>query len=261
MDVYLAAVGDFGFRPFLKETVLNNKFHMLESIVYFQPWQLDWIKSKNCLSFMLDSGIFTFVYGSGGFDKIDVDKYITDYISFINDNKISLFFEMDLDSLVPLKKVEEFRYTIEQKTHKKTIPVWHHSRGQQYWEQMCEEYDYIAIGTDNKCDKVTNIPLYNSMTRYAHSKDCKVHMMGFSAIENIDKVLFDSVDSKTWKMGAITPKLYTFDGKRIVEQPKRIAVSLDYKERTKHNLLQWINYANYLKNKKNTKYYESLQMF
>ncbi len=56
------------------------------------------------------------------------------------------FFELDIDRIVGLEKVEEFRRRIESKTGKQSIPVWHSNRGWQYFVNMCKEYNYVSIG-------------------------------------------------------------------------------------------------------------------
>lgn len=69
--------------------------------------------SPDCKSFLLDSGAFTFMNGA---KRVDFDSYTDKYIDFINAYKVPLFFEMDLDAVVGLQKVEEYRRRIESRT-------------------------------------------------------------------------------------------------------------------------------------------------
>ena len=101
-----------------------------------------YISQKNHI---LDSGAFTYLNGTKT-GNIDWDKYIDEYANFINQYKIDLFFELDIDSIVGLKEVERLRAKLESITNKQCIPVWHKSRGLDYWEKMVKEYDYVAIG-------------------------------------------------------------------------------------------------------------------
>ena len=46
------------------------------------------------------------------------DRYVDAYIDFINTWNVHHFFELDIDRIVGLEKVEEFRRRIESKTGK-----------------------------------------------------------------------------------------------------------------------------------------------
>ena len=66
-----------------------------------------------------------------------------------------------------------------EKTNKKTIPVWHKSRGIQDFHDMCKEYDYVAIGgiANNEIKKSEHHILHD-LCDIAHSYKCKVHGLG-----------------------------------------------------------------------------------
>lgn len=85
--------------------------------------------------FLLDSGAFSFLSNSA--KEVDWDEYVEDYARFINKYNINLFFEVDIDPLVGLKEVERLRAKLEALTGKKPIPVWHKSRGKDYFIKMC----------------------------------------------------------------------------------------------------------------------------
>lgn len=95
--------------------------------------------------FMLDSGAFTF-FTQG--KHVDWDEYVSRYIDYIKANDIKLFFELDIDSLVGYDSVKEIRRRLERETGKIPIPVWHKSRGKEEFLRMCDEYDYVAIGSE-----------------------------------------------------------------------------------------------------------------
>jgi hypothetical protein len=143
MKVYLVGLPQIKcYNEGLEQTVSYN---LLEAFPTMTPWLCSLIKSKPIKSFMLDSGAFSFLNQTkkniGG-----LSTYIDNYISFINNNKIDLFFEMDIDGVIPLKEIETIREKIEGGTYKKCIPVWHKSRGIQYFKDMCDQYNYVAIG-------------------------------------------------------------------------------------------------------------------
>ena len=65
-------------------------------------------------SFMLDSGAFTFAYGSK--TQVNLADYLEQYIDYINQNNVKLFFELDVDKLVGYERVLEYRKTLERGT-------------------------------------------------------------------------------------------------------------------------------------------------
>lgn len=75
---------------------------------------------------ILDSGAFSAF--SGNNNGFDWDSYVRKYADFILKNNIQKFFELDIDVVVGLRKVEYYRRYLEDKTGRKPIPVWHASR-------------------------------------------------------------------------------------------------------------------------------------
>ena len=119
-----------------KDIVMQSDY-VLESFYYIKPWQLKLIES--CKMFLLDSGAFTF-FSAG--KHIDWSQYLTQYIRFINEHDVKYFFELDIDDLIGYEEVLKLRERLEGETGKKSIPVWHISRGREAFVKMCEEYGY-----------------------------------------------------------------------------------------------------------------------
>ena len=116
----------------LKEEILFQELskskYILTSFYYFKdklPFEVD--------LHLVDSGAFTFFSSK---KKIDIDKYLTEYIKYINKYDIKYFFELDIDVLVGYDKVLELRERLERETGKKCIPVWHMSRGKDEFIKM-----------------------------------------------------------------------------------------------------------------------------
>jgi len=130
MNIYLA-----GFHGEKNRTnqndILKQKIYVLESFAYIKDWQLPLIKNE--WNFLLDSGAFTFMDNvQERTTGIDWNDYVKRYADFINKMNIDLFFELDIDSILSLKEVEKLREKLEKLTGKKSIPVWHRSRGIDY---------------------------------------------------------------------------------------------------------------------------------
>ena len=125
---------------------IPNNCYVLTSFYYVNDTVIEeLIKTVGMDNILLDSGAFSF--RMKGLKGEDIDEYINRYIDFINKWNIKYFFEMDIDMTEEeLVKVKEYRKRIEDATGKKCIPVWHKTRGVKEWKDLCNNYNYIAIG-------------------------------------------------------------------------------------------------------------------
>ena len=119
-----------------------------------------------------------------------------------NKTKQELFFEMDIDKVTSLSHAEALRKIIEAKTNKQPIPVWHPSRGINYWYSMVKEYPYVAIAASGAYEsKWTRskeaLPVLAKMIKIAHSNNTKVHGLGYTNMKNLKVLKFDSIDQRT----------------------------------------------------------------
>ena len=96
---------------------------------------------------ILDSGAFSTFKDISKAKTFDWDSYVKRYIEFIKRTKQKLFFELDIDSVVGLQKVEYYRDMIADAVGIAPIPVWHSNRKWDYFEMMCENFPIVAIGT------------------------------------------------------------------------------------------------------------------
>lgn len=222
---------------------------ILES--YFYARKNVWFERlyfKGC-DLLLDSGAFTFM-ASG--KRVDWDKYVEEYAAFINKYQIEKFFELDIDSIVGLQEVERLRAKLETLTGRKCIPVWHKSRGIDYWRKMCSEYNYIAFGglmTDGVPKSVIKkmLPTFIDM---AHKQDCKVHVLGFTPCDILaEGIDLDSADSTTWIVGNRSGVIYKFDGRKICKHNIPKGKRLKASEVARHNFYEWVKYQEFLKTK------------
>lgn len=191
---------------------------------------------------MLDSGAFTFAFGSKA--NVDWNDYIDRYVSYIVDNGIDLFFELDIDSIVGYDKVKQIRRYIEKRTSKQCIPVFHYERGKDEWLRMCDEYDYVAIGGIAVASGRKRLePYLPWFTSEAHKRGAKVHGLGYTNLANIKRAGFDSVDSSAWLYGNRGGFVYIWDGSKMrkVDAPK--GKKLDSKRACQHNFMEWVKMA------------------
>lgn len=246
MKLYLAGVSS---RENLKE--LDEARYVLESfyIVRSRPKTIEKIKKRQWDDFLLDSGAYSFLAqqmkGKGA--KVDWDKYVEEYIEFIKENRVEKFFELDIDSVVGIKEVERLRAKLEKGVGRKCIPVWHVSRGKDYFVKMCKEYDYIAFGgilTDGVSTKkiIKYLPWF---TKTAHKYGCKIHGLGLTC-KGIEKLGLDTADSTSWLSGGRFGSLHQFDGEGIKSVSFKDKRAKNYMQIDKHNLKEWIKYQKHL---------------
>jgi len=196
---------------------------------------------------ILDSGAFTFFGGK----KVDWNKYVDDYITFINKTDKKLFFELDIDVIIGLNGVEDIRKKIIQKTNKKPIPVWHPSRGVDYFKYMTEEFDYIALSLSGKyTSSWINNPgsesIIYKLLEIARNNDCKIHGLGYTKLKKLNNLKFHSVDSTSWIMGMKFGNINIFNGVSMekVKRPENTKM-INPKLRLKNGFNEWIKFQKY----------------
>lgn len=245
MDVYLA-----GEHPVKNGRLANRGGQkILESFYYCRD--NDWLPRllPHLGDFMLDSGAFTFMYGK---DRVDWDKYTEDYAAWINQHKIEKFFELDIDSVVGLKEVERLRAKLERLTSRQPIPVWHITRGMDYFFASARDYPYVALGgivgeKKSSARYKTYQKSFPWFIQKAHEAGAKIHGLGYTSIEGLKIYHFDSVDSTAWLYGNRGGYLYKFNPK--TGNMDKICAPAGHRlkstEAAKWNFNEWIKFQKY----------------
>jgi len=226
-----------------------SKLSILESYYYARDnkYFQELLSTANLMDFLLDSGAYTFMNNATS-KTINWTKYVEQYAAFINKYNIKQFFELDIDSLVGLEQVEQLRNQLENQTGKKSIPVWHKSRGLDYYHKMVKEYEYVAIGgIVNKEIKKQHYGIFHKLLKIARENKCKVHGLGFTPTKGLNKYKFYSVDSTAWLYGNLGGYVYHFKNgimnKTMVPNGKKLKSQMV----AQHNFNQWIKYQQYAK--------------
>ncbi len=240
MIVYLAATN-------AKQGVVekHKPKYVLESFYTYKKWQDAFIPS--CESFMLDSGAFTYLNTKSipSATPQALDEYVVRYAQFIKARGVKLFVEMDVDKVVGIQKVEQMRRYIERETGKQPIPVWHRSRGKDYFIGQCKDYPYIAVGGIAIKDIAkTEYKYFRWLIDTAHNYGTKIHALGFTQTQLLKSYHFDSVDSTSWISGRFGT-LYTFTGTSLNQQKLDSNRRKDFKRIDDHNLREWMKYQQY----------------
>jgi hypothetical protein len=187
--------------------------------------------------------------------NVDWLSYADQYADFIKEHGCRLYFELDVDVVTGLNYVEKLRDRIEARVGWQSIPVWHVSRGKDYFVQMCKDYKYVAFGgiiTDGLSTR--NLEKYFPwFINTAHRNGAKIHGLGYTNLTGLPKYHFDSVDSTTWRMGNRFGQVMEYKNGRII---KHNSVSGGNKFRrikdisaiALHNFNEWIKYQRYADN-------------
>lgn len=203
---------------------------------------------KNFNRFILDSGAFSFITSLKN-KKINWEEYVINYGNFVKNYDVKLFFELDIDPIVGLKEVERLRDLLEKTAEKKCIPVWHKSRGLEYWKKMCKNYDYVAIGGIVTQEiKRTEYDIFIPLLNIANQNNCNVHGLGFTNLKGMQKYKFYSVDSTSWLSGNKFGSVYLFDGKTMQKQNKKQGQRVKTNEVAIHNFTEWVKFSKYAEN-------------
>lgn len=243
MNLFLAGIPGNAKRFVIADQMLDEKkLYILESFVYVDETTTRLIPYFK--GFLLDSGAFTFMQQSPG--STDWEAYVHKYADYINANKVTQFFELDIDVLVGIKKVEQLRNLLEKLTGKQPIPVWHKGRGKDYFLGMAKDYKYIAIG-----GIVTKeiLPVEHKYFPWfidkAHEAGAKIHGLGYTNLRGLHRNHFDSVDSTSWLYGNRGGFVYRFNGKTMEKFQAAEGKGLKSREAAIHNFNEWVKFQDY----------------
>ncbi len=257
MRVFLAGndgyhkTNEFQLRQLAEGVTDFKDFNILESYYTLRDNEQFMDLLNRCNSFLLDSGAFTFMSGTHQED-INWDAYIEEYADCINRWDIKLFFELDIDSIVGIAEVERLRSKLEKLTNKQPIPVWHKTRGKDYFIKMCEEYPYVSIGGIVTREIPRNIyeKAFPWFINTAHKYGRKIHGLGYTNIQGLHKYNFDSVDSTAWLYGNRGGYLYKFKSNGTLEQIRAEGKGrLKPREAALNNFIEWIKFSKYAEKK------------
>ena len=196
-----------------------------------------------------DSGAFTFMNGTAKNNQIDWNRYAEEYADFVKQYHIKNYIELDLDAIIGLDAVEQLREKLTKIIGYPPIPVWHKSRGWDYWLKMCREYPYIAIGgIVTKEIKRNEWPFFQTMLGEAKKTGAKVHALGCtpSDPEFFKRYQFYSSDSSSWTSTLRFSKYDYWNGHKIVRRIRDGRVDLaKARDFYDYTFTQWLKYQRY----------------
>lgn len=205
--------------------VLGSFFYLKKCKKDYLDKYMNYVKTQ-CKDFILDSGAFSMLSGSKNKESFleKLDNYITEYIEFINKYDIKNFIELDIDKIIGYKKVKQIREKIERETNKKSIPVFHLTRGIEEYKKLIKNYPYVCIGgiAIKDIKKKDYKKIFPTLLKMAKLQNCKVHGLGFT-VSNVNEFDFYSVDSSSWKASVRYARIGIFDNKKKIIVYKKIS--------------------------------------
>ena len=193
---------------------------------------------------LIDSGVFSILNNNK--KNIDFDEYKNNYIKFIkknDNNNINGFFELDLGALIPYTLVKQYREELFDSTDK-IIPIWHSYLGIEEYKNLCNDYNYIGIGgIALKQIKLNKLP---PLLKYAHNHGTKIHALGLTTINYLNKYPFDSVDSTTYSQARFGKTLLTKNGERRYikcSEPNNYLSFISSIKLQQYYYRKWFNYS------------------
>ena len=250
LNIYLSGTGVWKYALDGKRHLSLDsmgRFYVLESFAYIKADDILIPLIPYFKGFMLDSGAFTFLQQQKQKNiAVDFDAYLDKYITFIQEQRISQFFELDIDPIVGYDKVKEYRKRLEQRVGMQCIPVWHRSRGRNEFLRLCDEYPYVALGGIAIGEiKQTEHKYFSWFIREAHRRGAKIHGLGYTNLKGLRKYHFDSVDSSSWTSGNRFGHVYRFNGRTLEKIPKPEGTRVNPQKTAVNNFTEWVKFAQY----------------
>ena len=246
MRVYLAGVLTAGNWPTLSpwlESGGARHVNLLES--FYNLPRSRYGDERIFKRFMLDSGAFTLAISrKGSLDDAELRDYVARYARFIAEHGVRDYFEMDLDHVKGTDWVRRTTDWLERETGKVPIPVWHPCRKAKGFEEICERYPYVAIGTtDIRRQLAKSLGWFVSTV---HRYGARLHGLGYTKLDGLASTGFDSVDSTAWLWSNLSGTVYAFDGRTMRKSKAPEGKRLVIRKNLLNSLVDWAKFSDYM---------------
>lgn len=219
-----------------------------------ERWRV--LYDKTDANWIMDSGLFTLMFGAGAGKKYSFDElkaYTVQYIKYLKEFSYRhVIVEMDvhkvlgLDALTELRKYIEDNWPVE-----KTIFVWHVEEDINGLIELANKYPYIALSVPElriiaKKRKLKLDMLLNNLLariRKNASKKPKVHLLGCTQPDLMYNSNYYSTDSTSWQSQLRFGRFQMFDGKKFVAYDKNSEVMQKTYQRQENLIRTYIDIA------------------
>ena len=183
-----------------------------------------WLKEKKekGIRLFLDSGAHTLLSEETKRDISYYDDYMNRYLKFLKKygEYFFCFVELDIDRLIGIKHVEEWREQIISELGREPIVVWHEERGIKTWKEQCKKYSYNGLASR---DVYWRYPYESAMMNIARQYKTKVHGFAMTAYKSMTRLPYYSVDSTSWLSGIMWGQ--TFYRKGLIPGKPKLVTS------------------------------------
>lgn len=190
---------------------------------------------------LVDSGAHSFQKGK----KVNWEEYTERYADFIrkyDSPKIIGFFEMDVDNIIGYANVIKLRKILTAASDK-IIPVWHKNRGIDNFKRMCEEYAGRVVAITGFRNEDIRDEQYPMFLKEAKKHNCKVHCLGMTRREILERVPFDYTDSATWILQSTYGR--TKHGSKTYRLKRAMSVEDEYAKVWAHDYIEGMRMQQY----------------
>ena len=210
--------------PFVFKAFKSGKFDDKKLITHI---------SKNYKHYILDSGLFTLMFGAlkGKKEESFIDKwydYLTDFV--IHENYQGTMVEVDCQKVFGASKAWDYRIKMKEKVPNRIINVFHYEDGQKGLDRLIEFSDYIAISVPelrfiNKKNYLNNIAYYIKNKK----PSIDIHLLGCTEKQKLKELNFcSSADSSSWISGVRYGIMETSVGKNHIKNLKHSVILEKY---------------------------------
>jgi len=191
----------------------------------FLPSWLEWYNKTRDADWIMDSGLFTMMFGAGSdktYSEDDLLDYTYNYLKNMKSIKYEHYLvEMDVHKVLGLESLKRFRSIF--KKHydlNKTIYVWHIEEGEKGFEKLCKTYPYIAISVPELriiCSrkKIKSFIKYLIIKANKINPNIKIHLLGCTQQNLMEQKGYYSCDSTSWMSSVKYGQGFYFDGNKI----------------------------------------------
>ena len=194
------AEGGGSIAEMIVKSGIKMKYNLMSFFYIQKKTDLAYYIRDHTEEILIDSGAHSFQKGI----KVDWLEYTKEYASFIqkfDKPNVIGYFEMDVDNIIGYDHVLELRKILESVSDK-IIPVWHKNRGIDDFKRMCETHRGKVVAITGFKNEDVKDDQYILFVKYARKYGCRIHCLGMTRKNVLDKVPFDYTDSSSWSAQA-----------------------------------------------------------
>lgn len=149
---------------------------------------------------VIDSGAYTLQQPDKICSHAQLRTYVRKYIAYLDEHEGEFLWAADLDVEFSfgLKVMQECLDQLTSSGHP-ICPVWHPERGVSAWRELCDQYQFVGLATqDVKRRKQLSMDQFRTLAYYAYKQGCKLHVMAMTDMGLLLEIPCYTADSTSW---------------------------------------------------------------